>query len=235
MTKRLAPANSVRTALLIVAVALAWPVTGAAQVVPDSTLTQAERVDTLTSGVSPRGAMVRSLALWGWGQAAVGSYVRGGVWFSMEASTIYMLFRTIGRLHTAEELVDRVVAAATDSLNALIAVDTVAAQELEDPDAFAAAVDEAPGVAAARKLVSARTQQRQDWVTYAIFFTIMSGVDAYVNAHLHDFPTTISSDYRPDGSVTLGLRVPLPVWLGGSGSARRSPTGAAPASPPHRW
>jgi hypothetical protein len=176
--------------------------------------------------------MIRSFALWGWGQGAVGSYFRGGVWFSMEASTVYMLFRTIGRLRTAQEFNRRVETFARDSLDALIATDTLEAERLGDPAVYEAAVSEAPGVATARKLVSARKQQRQDWVTYAVFFTLMSGVDAYVNAHLHDFPTSIATEARRDGSLSISVQVPLPAWLGGTPGPA---TASSPAYRRHRW
>jgi hypothetical protein len=177
----------------------------AAQEAGDTVLTPIQRVDPPMQGVSPRGAMIRSFALWGWGQGAVGSYFRGGVWFSMEASTVYMLFRTIGRLRTAQEFNRRVETFARDSLDRIIERDTSIVrrvltspvqEDLTNPQTYEAAVSEAPGVATARKLVSARKQQRQDWVTYAIFFTLMSGVDAYVNAHAMPLLAARSSTAR---------------------------------------
>jgi hypothetical protein len=213
----------------------------AAQEAGDTVLTPIQRVDPPMQGVSPRGAMIRSFALWGWGQGAVGSYFRGGVWFSMEASTVYMLFRTIGRLRTAQEFNRRVETFARDSLDRIIERDTSIVrrvltspvqEDLTNPQTYEAAVSEAPGVATARKLVSARKQQRQDWVTYAIFFTLMSGVDAYVNAHLHDFPTTIATEARRDGSLSISVQVPLPAWLGGTPGPA---TASSSAYRRHRW
>lgn len=230
-----------RVAFTLLLLCAAAPRRTTAQEAGDTATTAAQRVDPLTQGVSPRGAMIRSFALWGWGQASVDSYFRGAVWFSMEATTVYMLFRTIGRLRTAQELNRRVEEFARDSLDRFLARDTMLSRQvlkppvernLDDPAVYEQALSEAPGVATARKLVSARKQQRQDWVTYAIFFTLMSGVDAYVNAHLHDFPTTIATEARRDGSLSFSVRVPLPAWLGGT-------TGPASASslafPPHRW
>lgn len=213
-----------------------------AQVAGDTVATVAGPVDAVSAVVTPRGAMIRSFALWGWGQAAAGSYFRGGVWFTMEAGTVYMLFRTIGRLNTAKANLSRVERFARDSLDALLARDTMLSRrvlpppvtrDLGNPVTYEQALSEAPGVATARKLVSARTQQRQDWVTYAIFFTVMSGVDAYVNAHLSDFPTTITTEARRDGSVSLSLRVSLPSWLGGT--PLRPATGSSAGYPIRRW
>jgi Family of unknown function (DUF5683) len=216
-----------------------------AQTAADSTAGPVISQDTLAARpLSPRGAMIRSFILPGWGQSAVGSYVRGGVWYSIEGTNLYMLTRTIARLHQIEAVERRTVAIVTDSLNDFIArnldpnqmpdpQDSVEAVRLQDPLAFEDAVAADTSVAVARKLVRARRQQRQDWVTYAIFFTLLSGVDAYVNAQLKDFPTTILSEVRRDGSVAISVRVPLPGLLGGTRSVPA--TSAARESPRHRW
>lgn len=160
-------------------------------------------------GPSPRGAFIRSLAVPGWGQAAVGSYGRGAFWFGIQSTSWYMLFRTIGRLDQAKQREERRVIAATDSLNRLIEEDPDAADRLADPIAFEEAVAANARVAEARALIDSRRRHRQDWITYTLFFTMMSGVDAYVNAHLRDFPAELSTQARDDGSVGLRISVPL--------------------------
>jgi hypothetical protein len=181
--------------------------------------------------VSPRGAMIRSWLVPGWGQAAAGSYVRGGVWFTVQGTSWYMLLKTLGKLSQARGIEDRMVAIATDSLNDLIATDTMKARELADSLAFEAAIAEHEGVNRIRGLVNAREQQRQDWITYTIFFTLISGVDAYVNAHLRDFPVDITTSRRRDGSVEFRLDLPL-----GSPRARdRLPTPSVPAGRLRQW
>lgn len=181
-----------------------------AQVVTGDTLVVADSAAPQVRGVvSPRGAMLRSWAIPGWGQAAVGSNVRGGFWFALQGTSWYMLLKTLGKLNTARGLESRMVAIATDSLNELIATDSLLAEELSDPIAFENAVGEHTGVQEIRGLVNAREQQRQDWITYTVFFTLIAGVDAYVNAHLRDFPVDITSPPSTDGSVRLMLRVPI--------------------------
>ena len=77
-----------------------------AQVIPRDSV---ERPDTLAAdstrrGITPRGAMFRSIVIPGWGQAAVGSYTRGGIFFAIRSSSYYMLFRTIGRLNESRDI-----------------------------------------------------------------------------------------------------------------------------------
>jgi Family of unknown function (DUF5683) len=212
-----------------------------AQVVSDTTQTEfLQAPDTVRQrSISPRGAMFRSFLLPGWGQAAVGSYFRGGVWFSVEATSVYMLLRTIGRLNQVEDTEARLVAFVTDSLNGVIEESTKLRHlvvqggstrgfELADTTttAFEDAIAADSSVAIARKLIDARRQQRQDWITYTLFFTLLSGVDAYVNAHLKDFPTSIATELRRDGTLGLSVHLPLPGLLGG--------TSGVPASVPAR-
>jgi hypothetical protein len=138
-----------------------------------------------------------------------------------------MLLKTLGRLNTARGIEGRLVGIATDSLNALIAMDSLLAEELSDPLAFEEAVGEHTGVQDIRGLVDAREQQRQDWITYTIFFTLISGVDAYVNAHLRDFPVDIITPPSTDGSIRLMFRVPV-------GSTGRPPLPASASAREYR-
>ena len=64
---------------------------------------EAERGGPLT----PTQALVRSMAVPGWGQAAFGSYVRGGVYFSGWAANWFMIFRNQVRLNDARSRYDR--------------------------------------------------------------------------------------------------------------------------------
>ncbi len=58
-----------------------------------------------------------------------------------------------------------------------------------------------------RALVDARRQQRQDWIAYTLFFTFLNGLDAYVAAHLTDFPGELDVGRRDDGSISIGIKV----------------------------
>lgn len=173
----------------------------------------AEALDSIAAdtlhGPSPGGAFFRSILVPGWGQASVGSYGRGGVWFAIQSASWYMLMKTIGELNQVRGIERRRVAAATDSLNELIANDPDAADALSDPIAFENAIAADSAVAASRNLIDARKQHRQDWIVYTMFFTLMSGVDAYVTAHLKGFPDVLLVEPRTDGGLNLGVSVPV--------------------------
>jgi len=176
---------------------------------PDSVLRNTLAPDSAvadTGGISPRTAFIRSLVIPGWGQASVGSYVRGGVFFGLQTSSAYMLLRTIGRVNQAKELEGRRRGLVFDSLRAT-------PEFAEDSTGIGAAVDENELVRDASGLVNARRQQRQDWIAYLLVFTLASGVDALVAAHLADFPERIEVEPVGDGRVRFGLR--FPTSLGG--------------------
>lgn len=137
-------------------------------------------LDTLAArGPSPRGALFRSLLLPGWGQAWVGSPGRGGVYFAMEAASLWMVYRTQVKLDEA-----RAREAWMRSTGAL------------DADA------DLP-------LAEARADQREDWIALAVFVALISGADAYVAAHLQDFDERVDIVPGDVGSVRVGASVPL--------------------------
>jgi hypothetical protein len=63
-----------------------------------------------------------------------------------------------------------------------------------------------------RNLRAARRQQREDWTAVSIFLVLLAGVDAYVSAHLQDFPAPLSLDAQPvgNGRVEFSLGISLP-------------------------
>ena len=78
-------------------------------------------------------------------------------------------------------------------------------------DAYEAALLTYPGLQNARNLVSSREQQRQDWIVYTAVFTFIAAVDAYVTAHLKDFPADLSTSRASDGGVSIGVSLPVPI------------------------
>jgi len=68
--------------------------------------------DSLGPRVSPMGAFLRSLVLPGWGQAAVDQPVRGAFYFTMEAASLWMLFKTQAKADAARRAGDEELAAA---------------------------------------------------------------------------------------------------------------------------
>lgn len=167
----------------------------------DSTAVRDSVVDADTaSGRYPPGkAMMRSMLLPGWGQFSVGAWKRGALFAALQGSSYYMLVRTNSRLNKAEEKLDARTGFVRDSL--IAEADTAGLE---------ARLDSTVLVNAERSLVTSRERHLQDWITYTIFFTLASGVDAFVAAHLADFPVQIETEPRLNGSVDLRLSVPLP-------------------------
>ncbi len=58
--------------------------------------------------------------------------------------------------------------------------------------------------------VEDKQRERQDWITLLVFNHLMAGLEAYVSAHLWDFPGDIRIRAAPDG---LGAAVSLPIRL----------------------
>lgn len=166
--------------------------------------------DTIPSGFpSPRGAFFRALAVPGWGHVHVGEHTRGAVYFTLQSTSLFMLVKTLRRLDDVQDRDDRLTRLATDSLAAAIAADTALARTLEDPEAYEAALLGYPGLQNTRSLARARRQQRQDWITYTLFFTFAAAIDAYVTAHLKDFPADITAQPGNNGSLSVGVSVPV--------------------------
>ena len=161
----------------------------------------------LRGPVSPGGAFIRALLLPGWGHASIGSYKRGGFYFTTEATTAIMLARVLRRLAIAKDARDLKESRVRE---ALLAAGT-------SPDSLPDLVDQDDGVAGARGLVFSRRQQLEDWVALAAFLVLLSGADAFVSAHLRDFPApvVVEAAIGPGGSIELGLRLPVGPPRGG--------------------
>src|SRR5690606_7051820 len=160
------------------------------------------------AAMSPGGAFIRSLAVPGWGQASIGSYVRGGIYFGMQMGSWYMLLKTVARIGEARSVEEQRVANARRSLLIQAQQDTALQRRYADPALLAEDIASDPGVESIRKLADARKEQREDWIAQTIFWTLASAVDAFVGAHLADFPTGIAAEPRPGGGMELRLSVP---------------------------
>lgn len=156
-----------------------------------------------TTTVSPGGAFLRSLAVPGWGHAAIGSYGRAGFYFVTSAGVGWMLFKTLHFLDAAQEqrdLVEREVEAGLER------------KGITDPEILARRVDEDPRVQGIRSLVDSRSQQREDWTAFGIFWLLLNATDAFVSAHLTDFPEPVEIDVRGAAARSGGeLRISVPV------------------------
>jgi len=180
----------------------------AAQEVPADTM---PKDTTVRPSHVPRNAFLKALALPGWGHFSIGSEKRGVFYVALEGSSWFMLVKTLRKLNDAKNSKGKYTQFARDSLDALMAVDSAARVRLQDPAAYEAAVAANPNVVGAGNLVTARKQQRQDWITYTLFFTFFSAADAYVTAQLKAFPGDITVQPAEGGGVSLRVDLPLPA------------------------
>lgn len=186
--------------------ALCSAVPAAAQAIPDSV-----PADTIPrESNAPRSAFIKSLILPGWGQFSIGEPVRGTFWVAVQGSSYYMLVKTLGRLSEAKDRYGNYRAASRLAVLERMETDTVLRKALENDElAFDAEVHKDTLTAAALDLVESRTRHRQDWITYTLFFTMLDGLDAYVAAHLKDFPASITTEVDPERRVSLRVEVPI--------------------------
>lgn len=145
----------------------------------EPTVPEPTAVSSDTAAISPRGALVRSLVLPGWGQSYVGAPGRGAVYFGLEAGSLWMVFKSRQQLRAARSL-ERFM---RDS-------GTLDADDRLD-------------------LVRSRENQLEDWITLSIFFLVFSGADAYVAAQLADFDERFGVRPTTGGGVELEARVPI--------------------------
>lgn len=155
----------------------------------------------------PRNAFLRALVVPGLGHAYIDAPRRGGVYFGIQTASWYMLLKTAAKLNNARQIEQRLVRFGTDSLHAEMAADTALARLLSDPIRFRQALEDYPGLEDARSLVESRRRHRQDWIVYTLVFTFAAAVDAYVAAHLADFPADITVTPGSGAAVNLGVHL----------------------------
>ncbi len=182
--------------------------------------------------VSPGGAMIRSMILPGWGQAPFDAYFRGGVYFAGWAGNWFMLFRNSYRLENARTRFDiRAEQIEEGLITAAPNPDSMRAQIDSFPTILIDAIREDSLGNDLRKLVRAREQQREDWIAWSLFWLLASGIDAFVTAHLHEFPADV--ELRPAAAaggraISVSISVPVP----GIGARQPRPAPAALPAPP---
>ena len=186
--------------VLLASLALVSP--AVAQVPADPAPFPARDSVAVDPGPSPLGAFLRAIAIPGWGHASIDSHRRGLFYVGAQSGTAWMILKTSSRRSSAREILavrESVVRAE------LMFSGEVPLDELDD------AVAQDPRVVDAQTLVDARQGQFEDWVAMAIFITFLGGADAFVSAHLRDFPDPIDVTVgpSPDGGVEVGARLRL--------------------------
>ena len=136
----------------------------------------------------------------GWGQAVAGSPGRGAFYFTVESVAVWMILKTTRTLGSASDIL---------AMRRLEAMARLSADPTVDPADLSAAVDADLAVSSAFELQQIRAQQREDWIAFGVFFLLLGGADAFVAAHLADFPEPLEVAIRPlpDGGAELAFRV----------------------------
>jgi len=156
--------------------------------------------DQVPGRISPRGAFIRSALVPGWGHAEVGAYGRGAFYFMVEAVSGFMLVKTHSRLNLARN---------RRALRESVLTDRLLESGIEDFQELEDMLAEDPLLEDLRGLETARSEQREDWMALGIFFLFLGGADAYVSAHLADFPGAVEVNATPSGGVEMGMSVPV--------------------------
>src|SRR5690606_11824064 len=107
--------------------------------------------------ITPRGALIRSLIVPGWGQAYTGSYLRGGIYFAAQMGSWYMLLKTMARLGEARSIERQRVANVRRELLIQAQQDTALQRRYADPAQLDADIAKDERVAHSRKLIGSRT------------------------------------------------------------------------------
>ena len=127
-----------------------------------------------------------------------GATERGAVYFTLESLGLWMILKTSKTLGSARDIE---AMQRREAEERLIAAGTV--------DPLSSAIDADPAVQNAAELVGIRSQQREDWVAFGVFFLLFGGADAFVAAHLAGFPEPLETAVRPlpDMGVEIGFKL----------------------------
>lgn len=165
--------------------------------------TPADTTAAQAGGVSPRGAFLRAVAVPGWGHASIGSYKRAAFYFAVEGATAWSLVKTTMLYQEAR---DR-ASFREDFLRA-----GLEEQGITDPEEIQDYLDGDEALQDLRALEDSRRQQREDWTALGIFLLLLAGADAYVSAHLQDFPVPLQVNAQSVGNgrvdVSVGITFP---------------------------
>ncbi len=187
-------------ALALACVLMGAPVAEGQEAPPASAESSFLQAPDTPQRASPGGAFFRSLLVPGWGHAAVGAYSRGAFYFAAASGSGYMLFKSIAGRDAATR--------ARDVREGVVETDLRFQGTPED--SIAQKVEEDPRVTEVQALVDSRAQQVQDWAALGIFIVLLSGADAFVSAHLMDFPEPLEVRVTPRefGRVEVGVGIP---------------------------
>ena len=149
--------------------------------------------------ISPGRAFVRSLIIPGSGQVAMNRSVAAGVYAFVEFAAIGMARKSALDLRQARRAPadSTVVRYERDPLTGELVLDPETGQPV--PAEFT--ISDVGG------RVRARKQHLEDWIALLIFNHLFSAADAYVAAHLWDFPASVGATVAPgrEARVTASI------------------------------
>jgi hypothetical protein len=138
--------------------------------------------------ISPRRAFLRSLLIPGYGQIALDRSVAAGIFAFVEVSALGMARRSALNLREAKR-------APRDSIVDRYEIDPLTGAPVVDPETGQPR-PVAFRTVGLRDRIKARRTHYEDWIAVLIFNHFFAAADAYVAAHLWDFPARVSFDPR---------------------------------------
>ena len=173
---------------------------GDGNIVADSTVSS---LLPIAASVTPGGAFLRAVLVPGWGHVSIGANARAGVYFAIESAVAYGIIRTRRRI---SEVASRM------NFRETLLHEELVTQGITDPNQIESALKSDATLADLKSLGESRSDQQEDLVAFGLFLLFLSGADAFVSAHLKDFPDPIAIEGGPtnDGRLEIGLRLRLP-------------------------
>ena len=156
-----------------------------------------------TASVSPGDAFLRAVLVPGWGHVSIGANARAGAYFAIESAVAYGIIRTRRRISEA---------ASRANFRELLLRENLTTKGITDPNQIENALESDATLADLKSLGESRSDQQEDLVAFGLFLLFLSGADAFVSAHLKDFPDPIAIEGGPtnDGRLEIGLKLRLP-------------------------
>ena len=136
-----------------------------------------------TASVSPGGAFLRAVLVPGWGHVSIGANARAGAYFAIESAVAYGIIRTRRRISEA---------ASRANFRELLLREDLTTKGITDPNQIENALESDATLADLKSLGESRSDQQEDLVAFGLFLLFLSGADAFVSAHLKDFPDPIA-------------------------------------------
>jgi hypothetical protein len=193
--RRLPPGMVVAGVCLALA-SMPVPGPGAALVAQEVPVMRSEAAADLTPAVlrqseppiTTRAAFIRGFLIPGWGHVGTESYFRGGMFVAAQTSAWWMVWKSMSQRTDARRLRETELSIAEDRLRV---------QGTVDPDSLSFLAAQDPALEPWDVLLERRGEQVEDWIFLSAFLALLGAVDAFVAAHLWDFPEALALGVGP--------------------------------------